>query len=133
MEAKSSGSLLKDKCHWCQKAFFLSELREHSSLCTENIFDESDDDATVLSDAMDGGPHSSNVSSQSALNVPVSTVPTTSSQQASQSTSQQPPFHEDSEIAIAQAADHASPESIQGNLLMNKVLLRNYRKDGKYK
>ena len=42
--AKSSGSQLKEKCRWCQKAFLVSELRKHASKFTVSFFDDSDDD-----------------------------------------------------------------------------------------
>lgn len=99
----------------------MSELREHSTQCTGNLFDDSDDDGTDISAAMDGGPHSSNNSTtQSLLDVPISNaaqqpvnVHATSSQQSLQSSSQQLPLQEDSLVAATQAANHASPQSIQ--------------------
>ena len=92
-EPKRSESSLKEKCRWCQKPFLLSELREHSSHCTGNFFGDSDDDATDLPAVLNGGPDSSNNSTQSSLNVPISVaahqpvdVHTASSPQYSQTT-----------------------------------------------
>ena len=121
IEPKSSGSLLKEKCRWCQRAFLFSELRELSSKCTGNVFDDSDDDATDVSAVMNGGPNSSNSSTQSSLNIPISiaaqqpvNVRTTCSQQSSQSVpSQQHPLQEDSMVAATQAANHTTLQSIQ--------------------
>ena len=71
-EPKRSESSLKEKCRWCQKPFLLGELREHFSQCTGNFFGDSDDDATDLPAVLNGGPDSSNNSTQSPLNVPIS-------------------------------------------------------------
>ena len=81
-----------------------SELREHSSTCRGNLFDDNGDDATNLSTVTNGGPNSSNNSTQSSLNIPISiaaqqpvNVHTTSSQQSSQPVpSQHHPLQEDS-------------------------------------
>ena len=71
-EPKRSESSLKEKCRWYQEPFLLSELREHFSQCTGNFFGDSDDDATGLPAVLNGGPGSSNNSTQSPLNVPIS-------------------------------------------------------------
>ena len=70
-QPKRSESLLKEKCHWCQKPFLLSELREHSFQCSGNFFGYSDKDATDLPAVMKEGPDSRNNSTQSSLNVPI--------------------------------------------------------------
>lgn len=114
-EPKKSASSLKEKCRWWQKSFLLSELREHSSQCTGNIFGDSDDDATDLPAVQNGGPDSSNNSTQSSLNVPISgeaqqpvDLHTASSPQYSQTT-QQIPLQQDSMEVATQAANQVTP------------------------
>jgi len=118
-EPKRSESLLKEKCRWCQKPFLLSQLREHSSQCTGNFFGDDDDDATDLPAVLSGGPDSSNNSTQSSLNVPISVAAqqpvdlhTASSPQYSQTT-QQIPLQQDSTVVATQPANHVTPQNIQ--------------------
>ncbi|CAH3139854.1 unnamed protein product [Porites lobata] len=122
-EPKLSESLLKEKCRWCQKPFLFSELREHSSHCTGNFFGDSDDDATDLPAVMSGRPDSSNNSTESSLNVPISVAAqqpanasvdlhTASSPKYSQTT-QQLPLHQDSMVAATQPANYVTSPSIQ--------------------
>lgn len=123
---------MKEKCRWCQKLFLLSELREHSSQCTENIFGDSDDEATDLPPVLNGGPDSSNNSTRSSsVNVPISVAAqqpvdshtasssqttssqTSSPQTTSSQTTQQIPLQQDSTVVATQPANHVTPQNIQ--------------------
>lgn len=121
-EPKKSGSSLKEKCRWCQKLFLLSELREHSSQCTGNIFGDSDDEATDLPPVLNGGPDSSNNSTRSSsVNVPISVAAqqpvdshtASSPQTTSSQTTQQIPLQQDSTVVATQPANHVTPQNIQ--------------------
>ena len=109
-EPKRSESLLKEKCRWCQKPFLFSELREHSSHCTGNFFGNSDDDATDLPAVMSGRPDSSNNSTESSLNVPISVA------------AQQPAnVHRASSLQVSQAASLQSPLQSNGTRYSSNV------------
>ena len=115
-EPKRSESLLKEKCRWCQKPFLFSELREHSSHCTGNFFGDSDDDATDLPAVMSGRPDSSNNSTESSLNAPISVA------------AQQPAkVHRASSLQVSQAASLQSPLQSNGTRYSSKVLLQHRR------
>ena len=115
-EPKQSESLLKEKCRWCQKPFLFSELREHSSHCTGNFFGDRDDDATDLPAVMSGRPDSSNNSTESSLNVPISVA------------AQQPAnVHRASSLQVSQAASLQSPLQSNGTRYSSKVLLQHRR------
>ena len=109
-EPKRSESLLKEKCRWCQKPFLFSELREHSSHCTGNFFGDSDDDATDLPAVMSGRPDSSNNSTESSLNVPISVA------------AQQPAnVHRASSLQVSQATSLQSPLQSNGTRYSSNV------------
>ena len=117
-EPKRSASSLKEKCRWCQKPFLLSELREHSSQCTGNIFGDSDDDATDLPAVQNVGHDSSNNGTQSSLILPISgeaqqpaELHTASSPQYSPTT-QQIPVQQDAMNVATQPANQITPQYI---------------------
>lgn len=122
LQPKSGRSLLKEECRWCQNAVLVSDLREHASKCSVNLFD--DDDDTDTADANAGQTTSPTTTTQSSLNVDNSAqaqqpANVTWNQQSLMTTAQQSPLEQRREVASHSPQRH-STETITSQLEADK-------------